>query len=74
MTHPAENGALAERLTTIAAKLIRASYDADVERMAAALGNASLAVKAEADSLRARPIPPGWNPTPPEGGYTKEDF
>ena len=21
-----------------------------------------------------RVLPPGWNPIPPEGGYTKEDF
>jgi len=32
-------------LTSIAASLIRASYDDDVERMASALGNGSLAVK-----------------------------
>ena len=50
--HTADEDALAARLTTIAARLIRASYDNDVERMAAALANASLAVKAEADHLR----------------------
>ena len=47
---PVRTGASA-RLTKIAADLIRASYDDVVERMAAALGNASLAVKREADLL-----------------------
>ena len=25
-------------------------------------------------ALSARDLPPGWDPIPPEGGYTKEDF
>lgn len=45
--------ALADSLVTTAAKLIRASYDNDPERMAAALGNGSMAVKAVRDKLTA---------------------
>lgn len=47
-------GEVEQRLVTIAANLIRASYDDDVERMAAVVRYGALAVKGVADDLRAR--------------------
>lgn len=45
--------ALTPDLLSIGARLIRASYDDDAERLAAALGNGSIAVKGKYDRLRA---------------------